>query len=72
MGNFQVRIEVLNEEAMTILEQLERLHLIRLIEQHQVVVKKKKNWIGVISRDTGKKMIEETEKARHEWEQNIS
>jgi hypothetical protein len=72
MGVIHVRLEVLNEETMAILEQLERLNLIRLVEQHHTRERKKRNWIGVISKETGEKMLHHVENSRREWERNIS
>jgi hypothetical protein len=71
MGVIHVQIEVLNEEAMAILEQLERLNLIKMVEQSGARNRKKKNWIGVISKETGQKMLEHIETSRNEWERNI-
>ncbi|MCC7465567.1 MAG: hypothetical protein IT261_04830 [Saprospiraceae bacterium] len=71
MGVIHVQIEVLNEEAMAILEQLERLNLIKMVEQSGARNRKKKNWIGVISKETGQKMLEHVETSRNEWERNI-
>ena len=71
MGIIHVKLEVLNEETMAILEQLERLNLIRLIEQQRTRQRTKKNWIGVISKETGEKMIKYVENSREEWERNI-
>lgn len=71
MGVIHVQIEVLNEEAMAILEQLERLNLIRMLEQSGARNRKKKNWIGVISKETGQKMLEHIETSRNEWERNF-
>ena len=72
MGVINVRLEVLNEETMAILEQLERLNLIRLVEQYRTRQIKKNNWIGVISKETGEKMLNYVENSRNEWERNIS
>lgn len=72
MGVIHVTLEVLNEETMAILEQLERLNLIRLVEQHRNRQRTKKNWIGVISKETGEKMLKHVENSRNEWERNIS
>jgi hypothetical protein len=71
MGIIHVKLEVLNEETMAILEQLERLNLIRLVEQHRTRQRTKKNWIGVISKETGEKMLNYVENSRKEWERNI-
>ncbi|MBN8677647.1 MAG: hypothetical protein J0M29_05435 [Chitinophagales bacterium] len=71
MGVIHVQIEVLNEEAMAILEQLERLNLIRMLGQNGARTRKKKNWVGVISKETGQKMLEHIENSRNEWERNI-
>ena len=71
MGVIHVQIEVLNEEAMAILEQLERLNLIKMVEQSGARNRKKKNWIGVISKETGQKMLKHVETSRNEWERNI-
>ena len=57
---------------MAILEQLERLNLIRLVEQHRTRQREKKNWIGVISKETGEKMLTYVENSLKEWERNIS
>lgn len=63
-----VTIELLNDEALALLQQLEQLKLLRLIKP------KKKNevkWSGRISKDTAAKMLLSVEKSREEWERNI-
>ena len=57
---------------MAILEQLERLNLIRLVDQHRTRQREKRNWIGVISKETGEKMLRHVDNSRNEWERNIS
>lgn len=55
MGVIHVQIEVLNEEAMAILEQLERLNLIRMLEQNGARTRKRKTGLELFPRKLAKK-----------------
>ncbi|MCO6485968.1 MAG: hypothetical protein J5I41_09375 [Saprospiraceae bacterium] len=67
-----ITIELLNEHALKLLQQLERLNILRL-----VVAKKKssqqpkRQWAGSISKETAKRMLSNVEESRNEWERNI-
>ncbi len=67
-----VTVELTNDNALTLLQQLEQLHILRLIStKRQVGGQPKRQWAGSISKDTATKMLQHTEQSRNEWERNI-
>ena len=60
-----ITIELLNDKALALLQQLEQLKVLRLIKPKEEV--KKKKWSGSISKDTAEKMLFSVEKSRSEW-----
>lgn len=68
-----ITIELLNEQTFDLIRQLEQLKLLRLISpttEQEVPPVSKRTWVGVLSQETGRKMLEYTEKSRDEWERN--
>ncbi len=60
-----VTIELLNDKALALLQQLEQLKVLRLVKPKEQV--KKKRWSGSISKDTAQKILLSIEKSRSEW-----
>lgn len=65
-----ITIELLNEQTLSLLKQLEKLNLLRLMPISQEPEAAKRSWSGVLSKETGEKMLEYTQKSRDEWERN--
>lgn len=65
----QVTIELLNDKALALLQQLEQLKVLRLVKSQEQP--KKRKWSGSISKDTAKEMLLSVEKSRSEWTQDI-
>lgn len=60
-----IKVELLDEKALSLLQQLEQLNILRLVSTE----KKKKSprrWAGSISKETADKMLQEIEKSRNE------
>ena len=67
-----VKLELLNEQAYLLLQQLEQLKIVRLIEQEEIADNgQKRKWSGSISKITANKMLQSTEESRSEWERVI-
>ena len=66
-----VTIELLNEDAMVLIQQLERLNVLRLIKPTVVEKNPKNKWVGSISRSTAQNMLLQLDQNRKEWERNI-
>ncbi|MCB0518431.1 MAG: hypothetical protein H6577_13395 [Lewinellaceae bacterium] len=65
-----VSVELLNEEALKLLQVLEQMKLIRLSPKTDAAapVQPKRKWAGSISKETAAKMLEHVEQSRNEWE----
>lgn len=69
-----ITIEILSKDVLAILQQLEKMQLLRISEkegessQHTNVERK---WAGTISKETGAKMLEYVSQIRSEWDRNI-
>jgi hypothetical protein len=68
-----VTIELLNEQTLSLIRQLEQLKLLRLVTppEPKTPTKTKRRWVGVLSKETGRKMLEYTQQSRDEWERDI-
>jgi len=66
-----VTIELLNDQAFELLQQLEQLNILRLVGTKKPQDKPKRQWAGSISKETAQKMLQEVEQSRGEWERNI-
>ncbi|MEI6882197.1 MAG: hypothetical protein WCK82_12815 [Bacteroidota bacterium] len=66
-----VTIELLNDKALVLLQQLEQLNILRLVATKKPQDGLKRQWAGSISKETAQKMLQEVEKSRGEWERNI-
>ena len=65
-----IKIEILNEKAMTLLLQLEQLNILRLVGDKKKENTHKQQWAGVLARETAHKMLNEVDVNRNEWERN--
>ncbi|NUQ24422.1 MAG: hypothetical protein HUU34_10740 [Saprospiraceae bacterium] len=67
-----ITVELLNDNALALLQQLEQLHILRLVaETKKQTEVPKRQWAGSISKETAEKMLHEVEQSRKEWERNI-
>ncbi len=67
-----ITVELLNDNALALLQQLEQLHILRLVaETKKTNDTPKRQWAGSISKETAEKMLQEVEQSRKEWERNI-
>ncbi|MEM6320770.1 MAG: hypothetical protein AAF960_24095 [Bacteroidota bacterium] len=67
-----ITVELINENALALLEQLEQLNILRLVTpQKQANNQPKRKWAGSISKETADKLLQHIEKSRNEWERNI-
>ncbi len=68
----ELTVEILNKEALTILEQLEKLKLLRIKQTSEAVdektVPKKRRWAGSISKDEGAELRRQLTEMRNEWD----
>jgi len=67
-----ITVELINENALQLLQQLERLNILRLVVANKKSTKQpKRQWAGSISKETAKRMLQNVEQSRNEWERNI-
>jgi len=67
-----ITVELINDNALTLLQQLEQLNILRLVAaKKQSAEKTKRQWAGSISKETATKMLQYVEQSRNEWERNI-
>jgi len=65
-----ITVELLNENALSLLKQLEQLKVLRVIASKDRAEQPKRKWAGSISKETAKKMLKHTDQSRDEWERN--
>jgi hypothetical protein len=67
-----ISVELLNDEALKLLQVLEQLKIIRLSpktkETPAASEPPKRRWAGSISKETGDKLLQHIEQTRNEWE----
>jgi hypothetical protein len=67
-----ITVELINDNALTLLQQLEQLNILRLVTtKKQAAEQPKRRWAGSISKETAAKMLQYVEQSRNEWERNI-
>ncbi len=66
-----ITVELLNEKALILLQQLEQLNILRLVGNKDKTETAKRKWAGSLSKETAEKMLHELDKSRDEWERNI-
>ena len=67
-----ITVELINEDALNLLQQLEQLNILRLLSnKKQPIIQTKRKWAGSISKETANKMLQYVEQGRNEWERNI-
>ena len=63
-----ITIELINDKVLNLLKQLEQLNFLRLISSQPELKPTSKNWAGTLSQETARKMLQNIEKSRSEWE----
>ncbi len=66
-----ITIELLDDKALKLLQELEALNILRLVESGDRPVEKKRKWAGSISEKSAELMLKELEQSRKEWERDI-
>lgn len=61
-------IEVTNQDAYPLLKQLEKLHLIKVIQKHTSVQKLSEKFAGKLSAQDAEKLQEHINHSRNEWD----
>ena len=64
-------VELLNKDALALLQQLEQLNILRLVESDLPASIPKQKWAGRLSKETGKNMLAQLDQSRREWKRNI-
>ena len=63
-----ITVELLNDNALKLLQQLELLKIIRLAPKVETAAAPKKQWAGTLSKEAATKMLHYVERTRNEWE----
>ena len=63
-----ITVELLNDNALKLLQLLEQLKIIRLAPKPEQPAVPKKQWAGTLTKDTATKMLHHVEQLRGEWE----
>jgi hypothetical protein len=66
-----ITVELLNDQALALLKQLEKLKIIRLVKSKKPIETPKRQWAGSLSKETAEMMLQHVEESRSEWERNI-
>lgn len=66
-----VTVELLNENALKLLQLLEQLKIIKLAPKTEAAPPPKKQWAGAISKESAAKMLRNVEQLRNEWERTL-
>ena len=70
MTNNTIKVELLSDKALALLQQLEQLNILRLIKVDDSAKEPKRQWAGSISKETASELLESVEQSREEWERN--
>lgn len=71
MTNDIIKVELLSDKALALLQQLEQLNILRLVKVDDSIKEPNRQWVGSISRETASGLLESLEQSREEWERNI-
>jgi hypothetical protein len=63
-----ITVELLNENALKLLQQLEQMKIIKLSLKPVTPAAPKKKWAGTLSKETAANMLQHLEYTRNEWE----
>ena len=66
-----ITVELVNEKALVLLQQLEQLNILRLVNTKKQPHPPKRKWAGSLSEETAEKLLQHVQKSRNEWERNI-
>jgi len=68
-----ITVELINEQALQLLEQLEQLQILRLIKDSDTPTSSpnKRQWAGSLSKETAQNMLHQLDQSRNEWERDI-
>jgi hypothetical protein len=68
MAHNTIKVELLNDQALALLQQLEQLNILRLVKVDDPAEAPKRQWAGSISKETASELLEYVEQSREEWE----
>jgi hypothetical protein len=71
MTDNTIKVELLSDKALALLQQLEQLNILRLIKVDDSIEGPKRQWGGSISKETASEFLESIIQSREEWERNI-
>ena len=71
MSNNTIKVELLSDKALALLQQLEQLQILRLITVDDSAKEPKRRWGGSISKETAAELLEHVDQSREEWERDI-
>ena len=71
MPNNTIKVELLSDKALVLLQQLEQLNILRVVKEDVQASEHKRQWAGSISRKTANELLERVEQSRKEWERDI-
>lgn len=63
-----IKVELLNEQALKLLQQLEKLKILRLIPKKTTQPGAPRKWAGSLSKETARQMLNHSEQIRDEWD----
>lgn len=63
-----IKVELLNEKALKLLQQLEDLKILRLVPTKSEPPVTPKKWAGSLSKETARRMLQQTLQIRNEWD----
>lgn len=64
-------VELLHDQALGLLQQLERLHILRLLHVREQPTAPRRPLAGSLSKESAEKMLRYVAGSREEWERNI-
>jgi hypothetical protein len=71
MPNNTIKVELLSDKALVLLQQLEQLKILRLITSDDTETAPKRRWAGTISKKTAGELLEHIDQSRKEWERDF-
>ena len=58
MANNTIKVELLNDQALALLQNLEQLNILRLVKADDSAKAPKRQWAGSISKETAAELLE--------------
>jgi len=64
MVNYTIKVELINDKALALLQQLEQLNILRLVKVDDSAKEPRRQWAGSISKETASELLKNVKQSR--------